>query len=190
MSALVTVRTAGVVSRVLDDDGEVLGHVVAADYDDADLSTVREDARRLGGPVVVCESSPGSWHLWGLKVRPWSDVVDALTESRASTEFVEEMRTRGAATLRTHPKLSEESGEVVVEAPTPVAAFGRVPTHPNDGRVSWPHATRLAQMCERAESDGAVAEFLAAVEESDAAVGAAFGTAAWQYDTEGEEAGQ
>ena len=63
------VRTAGVTSLVYDDEGDVIGHALLLDLDDADHIRAVATAESLDGLSALWESSPGSYHVWGLSVR-------------------------------------------------------------------------------------------------------------------------
>lgn len=138
-------ETTGIESEVVDDDLEHVGHVLMLEYDDVDPAPVREDARDIDGPTVVVNSSPRSYHLYGLAVRSWDDVVVALEESNASREYVREMTRRGTATLRTGPKRTP-SGSIATRAPYPLEVDVGT-TEPVE--ISRPHAARLRQLAEQ-----------------------------------------
>lgn len=134
--------TAGVRSDVIDTDGETVGHVVMLDYDDVDPADALADARDLAGPTLLLRSSPGSYHVVDLAVRPWSDALDAGRSSAACSTFVDGMADRGHYSLRTLRKL-RKTGERYRDAPEPVALL------PGDaGPLSVPHLTHYRQLAE------------------------------------------
>ncbi len=142
-----TLETTGIESETVDAHQTTLGHVVMLDYDDAPLSVALEDAEALRGPTVVVSSSTDSWHVYGLEIRSWDDVVVALEDSRASREYVREMTRRGTATLRITEKV-DPHGETITGKPVPVAVGVTRPADPIP--VSRPHVSQLRSMAEAA----------------------------------------
>lgn len=140
-------ETTGIESAAVDEALEPVGHVLMLDYDDAHTSTVREDLETLRGPAVVVQSSPRSYHIYGLEIRPWDHVVVDLEQSRASREFVREMTRRGTATLRTGPKRRTD-GEIEARAPVPIGVTLTRPGYPIE--VSRPHTARLRELADDA----------------------------------------
>lgn len=149
MSTSREVKTAGIASVVFDEDRDVLGHVLMADYDDADPYDVKAAAGRVDGPAVVVRSSTSSYHVYGLQIRPsWGDLIDELRSTGASQGFVEEMLDRERAVLRTQAKLDTETGDVATEAPVPILVLAE--RGEGEAPVSKPHAVRLRQLAEAA----------------------------------------
>lgn len=148
------VRTLGVASPVFDEDRVEVGHVVMAEYDETARAHVEQDARRLDGAVVVCRSSPRSWHLWGLRPRSWGEAIGRTDDLDATQHYVEEMDRRGRATLRTHPKVDPD-GATVATAPVPVVV------EDGEGPVSRPHVERLRQMARHADATDAARDLAA-----------------------------
>jgi hypothetical protein len=139
-----TFRSAGVASYVLDGAGDLLGHVLMVEYDDVDPSVPIEDAERLDGPVVVARSSPRSYHLLDLTVRPWDETLRiAREETRSSTAYLDDREDDGRLLLRTFPKVRLSDGAEYKPAPDPFAAF-----EPDDfdGPVSAPHVESYRQL--------------------------------------------
>lgn len=177
-------ETTGIESEAVDEDLEPVGHVLMLDYDEEPLETVVSDLEHIDGPAVVAASSPDSWHVYGLALRSWDDVVVELEQSRASREYVREMTRRGVATLRTGPKETPD-GEIVTPAPIPIAVTS------SDGpiAVSRPHAAQLRRLAEQRATDAVVRQ-LATIETGAAAGIEPVGEqlARSRYETRGGEA--
>lgn len=142
------IKTAGVSSRV-SEDRDVIGHVLMLEYDEVGLEVVRDDIERLGGPLVLCESSARSYHLWDLRIRSWPEVVEELLVSRADEQYVEEMIDRGRCVLRTHPKLLVESNDVVKPSPVVIDAIDlddEQRGEDGDVEISRPHLKALREL--------------------------------------------
>jgi len=155
-----TLETTGIESEAVDEDLTPIGHVLMLDYDDVGLEAVQEDAETVRGPAVVVRSSARSYHLYGLEIRTWDDVVSALRSSRASSEYISEMIRRGVATLRTSSKATPD-GQITAPAPAPIAVTMTRPGYKIP--VSRPHAAQLRTLAEDAGNDR-VARQLAAIE--------------------------
>ncbi|WP_344055348.1 hypothetical protein [Streptomyces thermoalcalitolerans] len=139
----VTLETTGIESEVVDGDLEPIGHVAMLDYDDVPIGTVLEEIEALEGPAVLSRSSPGSWHVVDLEVRPFAEAIEVARSSTASREFVSEMDRRGCLTLRIGPKRRPDGS---VETPAPVPITVHVPDGLEEVEVSRPHAGRLRQL--------------------------------------------
>lgn len=177
------VKTAGVGSGVFDEDESELGHVVMLDYDDVDVDIVLEDADALPGPAVVLSSSPGSWHVWGLRVRSWTAALDAMRESRASSAFVDEMSQRERAVLRTQPKLTDDH-TVRTPPPLPIRVVGELETE-----ISRPHTIRLRELATKCGRPHVEAD-LATMLEGESTIGRTLRSEAWSYDDSGDDGGE
>lgn len=169
------VKTSGVGSAVRDEHDSELGHVVMLDYDGVDYELALAEAQEIDGPAVVVRSSPGSWHVWGLRVRSWDAVENRMLRSAASSEFVSEMLERERCVLRTHPKLTRDNMEAS-PSPVPVTLL----EDESDAEISKPHAIRLWQLAQLADSDEVASE-LAALLDSDRAIGKTLSSETWFY---------
>lgn len=110
--------TEAVESGVRGDDRELLGHVALLDLDGASLEAAIENARRLEGIVAVLESSPGSYHVWSLSIRPLEEQLEIARELPAvDPEHVDLSRRRECAVLRVDEKVGVGTGDVVKPAP-------------------------------------------------------------------------
>lgn len=140
------VLSAGVCSRVFDSDQEEIGHVLMVEYDNTTRWQPRQDARDLPGLSVVLRSSPGSYHLWDLGVRSWDRQIELAEGTECCRTHLSEMIEQGRSVLRTQPKLYADDRSVYKSAPVPVYVYDSM----DDSPISAPHATRLAQLAERA----------------------------------------
>ena len=145
-------ETTGIESETVDDDLEPVGHVLMLDYDDVPLETAQADLETIRGPSVLVQSSPGSWHVYGLALRPFDDVVEQARETNASREYISEMDRRGAFTLRVSSKTTP-AGEIETPAPVPLAVTLTPTDEPID--VSRPHTVRLRQLADEADVEPA-----------------------------------
>lgn len=175
------VKTAGIGSEVL--TGETcMGHVVMADFDATPAWTVIEAAQELDGPAVIAQSSggePASWHVYGLQVREWPDVEDALEQLGPSEEYVAEMRDRARCVLRTQPKILE-GGEMMTPSPVPVDV---VLDEDSTAPISRPHIVRLRQLAEEAGRCGMLVA-LEDLEHDPRATGETLSQDMWAYRPE------
>jgi hypothetical protein len=137
--------TSGVRSEVLDEDKDVVGHIVMLDYDDEveDIEQVRADAEDLDGPSVILKSSEGRYHAWNLRVRHVDEALDAARSTSCCQTFVEGMADEGRFVLRTDAKI-RRTGETYRDAPEVLD----VEVDAVDGPVSAPHLEILADMAE------------------------------------------
>lgn len=165
------IKTAGIASTVIEDDVE-LGHVLMLDLDDVDEEVAIETAESIAGPAVVLESSRGSYHVYGLRIRSWDRVVSELEESAASGHYVREMIDRERCVLRTQPKLSEDN-DVVTPEPKIVDV---IDADEDDLAISYPHLAVLRQLPEADWFDG-----LLDLSRSDSARGDGLPSEMWSY---------
>jgi len=102
------VSTAGATSHVFE-DGEVVGHVLLLDLDDADLLDAVKVADDLEGVAAVLRSSEGSHHIWCLDVRDLREqAVRALSYYAGDDAHVGSSWRRGYAVLRVVGKVRED----------------------------------------------------------------------------------
>lgn len=136
--------TEAVESTVFDVFGESIGHVGLFDLDDVHGVQAREIGKSILGTSVVLESSPGSFHLWNLTIRPLSEWIEISEDLAHHIEAVDPdhialSESRGCAVLRTDEKIDMESGETVAPAPSLVRAYEPPTSHVE----SAPHARYL-----------------------------------------------
>jgi len=134
--------TEGVESEVVDEEGDVLGHVGLLDLDEAARAGAEAVASRLPGPVAVLRSSWRSWHLWALLI----DSLDAWQRRVEDVDAVDDEHIalnseRGIGVLRIDDKIAVASGEVVKPEPTLVSIEDSGPSYPR----SAPHAEILVE---------------------------------------------
>lgn len=135
--------TEAVESRVLDRDGDLLGHVGLLDLDGAALGRAVDVAERLPGPGAVLRSSESSYHVWMLAV----DSLDAWQERAAGVDGVDAEHValseqRECAVLRLDAKVSVEDGETLKPAPT----LRRLVSGHSDRPLSEPHVRVLSEV--------------------------------------------
>lgn len=145
-------ETTGIESEAVDAGLEPAGHVLMLDYDDEPLEAVQSDLETIPGPSVLVHSSPGSWHVYGLALRPFEDAIEEARSTNASSEYVDEMDRRGVFTLRTGAKV-DDRGEIEKPVPVPIAVTLTPTEDPID--VSRPHTVRLRQLAEEADVEPA-----------------------------------
>jgi hypothetical protein len=110
--------TEGVESRVLDDDGDLVGHVGLFDLDDVALAEAVAVAERLPDPVAILRSSPLSYHVWSLAIDgldAWLDRAERL--DAIDSEHIALSRSRGCMVLRIDAKVALDDGREVRPAP-------------------------------------------------------------------------
>lgn len=137
-------ETSGLLSHVRE-EGETIGHILMIEWDDVDdIMRVIRTASALPGISVLHRSSPGSYHLYGLSVRP---VEDQLLDAMRKNGDVYQARwgaRRGYFALRILPKIRSESREIYKTAPQPVRVFNSESDYPQ----SRPHLDMLIQIAE------------------------------------------
>ena len=178
------VKTAGVGSAVFDEDESELGHIVMLDYDSIRFELVLKDAYAIPGPAVVLSSSPGSWHIWGLRVRSWDEALKQMQQSRASDGFVDEMSDRGRAVLRTQPKLTADNS-TRTPPPLPFRVVGDVETE-----ISRPHTIRLRELAAAAQREHVEADLATMLDDETATIGRTLRSETWSYDDSEDEGGE
>jgi hypothetical protein len=150
-------ETSGVLSHVREGD-ETVGHVLMIEWDDIDdvMRPIRT-AERMPGVSVLLRSSPGSYHLYGLSVRPVeTQLLDAVRKNGDVWQARWAAR-RGYFVLRVLPKTRSESGETYKPAPEPVRVFDSESEYPQ----SRPHRDILLDLAQEHGADdgeGALAE--------------------------------
>lgn len=128
--------TKGVNSPVFT-DGELTGHVQLADYDDLPKggeSDMWEEVEDLPGVTAVFQSSPDSYHVWNLTVRPFGDTLEELLWLHGDMEHVAIGFRRGYWTLRFWAKERTTGHGGRIEeyktAPEPVELIANPTTEP------------------------------------------------------------
>ena len=145
-------ETAGLLSHVREGDDSV-GHVLMIEWDDIDdvMRPIRT-ADRLPGVSVLLRSSPGSYHLYGLSVRPVeTQLLDAVRKNGDVWQARWAVR-RGYFVLRVLAKTRSESREVYKPAPEPVRVFESESEYPQ----SRPHRDMLLDLAREHGADDVV----------------------------------
>ena len=137
-------ETTGLLSHVLDGE-EVLGHILMIEWDDiTDVFRPIRTAERLPGISVLLESSPGSYHLYNLSVRPIEEqLLDAMRKDGDVWQARWAAR-REYFVLRVVGKIRSESREVYKPAPEPLKVFASESEFPQ----SAPHLDILLDLAE------------------------------------------
>lgn len=135
--------TRAVESSVLDESGDEVGHVALFDLDEVGIEAARHVARVVGGYTVILRSSPGSYHVWGLSVRP----IDEIIEIAAGLEAVDREHTalsnqRDCCVVRIEEKIAAATGRTVADKPV----FREAIAQPSALPQSKPHWAELAKM--------------------------------------------
>ena len=142
-------ETTGLLSHVLDGE-EVVGHILMIEWDDIDdvFRQIRT-AERLPGISILLESSPGSYHLYNLSVRPIEEqLLDAMRKDGDVWQARWAAR-RGYFVLRVVGKIRSESREVYKPAPEPLKVFYTESEFPQ----SAPHLDMLLDLSEEQNID-------------------------------------
>lgn len=156
-------ETSGVLSHVREEE-ETVGHVLMIEWDDIDdvMRPIRT-ASRLPGVSVLLRSSPGSYHLYGLAVRPVeTQLLDAMRKN-GDVWAARWAARRNYFVLRVMPKTRSESGEVYKEAPEPVRVFDSSSEYP----LSEPHARILLDLARESGSEEVEGDLLDALDSED-----------------------
>jgi len=110
-------RSAGLSSGVVDQDGEHVGHVLMADYDGGTDPLRMRDETDLPGVNLLLESSPGSYHYYNLSVGPLEDKLVRALRLHGDSEHVAQSAKRGYFVLRWCGKIRAD-GTRYKEPPT------------------------------------------------------------------------
>jgi len=138
------VWTAGTQSTVVDGDGSEIGHVVLLDCDEADLLDCYALSERLDGISVVLESSPGSLHIWWLRVGDWEETaLDMLELTVEDPDHAASSHRRGYGVLRIAAKVRDDGSRYKTE-PELLA----VDISESERAQSRPHAEALLSLAE------------------------------------------
>lgn len=161
-------ETSGLLSHVRADD-ETIGHVLMIEYDDLDdvdgvMRPIRA-AERMPGISVLLRSSQGSYHVYGLSVRPVEEqLLDAMRKD-GDVWAARWAARRGYFVLRVLPKTRSESGEIYKEAPEPIRVFNSESDYPQ----SKPHADMLLDLARSHGADDVEGDLLEALDEHELA---------------------
>lgn len=143
------VQTAGVTSHVYDEGGEVIGHVLLLDLDNAALIDAVQVADHLDGVAAVLRSSQESYHIWNLTVREFREQsFQALAYHDADDGHVGASWRRGYSVLRVVGKV-RDSGERYKKRPTVV----HISPSGAEGPHSAAHAAMLRSLIEEQADD-------------------------------------
>ena len=174
-------ETSGLMSNVLDSDGETVGHVLMIEWDDVDdVMRVVRTAQQTPGVSVLLRSSPGSYHLYNLSVRDRDDqLLDAMRKNGDVWQARWAAR-RGYFVLRILPKIRSESREIYKPAPEPIHVFGSEREHPQ----SEAHAEMLLDICREQGHDEIGEQLRHALGEQDLMIGSGLNTEHYQTITD------
>jgi hypothetical protein len=110
--------TSGLLSMVRDDEEETLGHIYMTEWDDVEtvLPSIAA-AERKPGISILLRSSPGSYHLYNLSVRPINEQIRDVAAGSGDLGHVRWAARRGYFVLRLLPKYREETGKIYKHQP-------------------------------------------------------------------------
>lgn len=143
--------TTGVNSEVLDAEDQTIGHVTLCDYDDtcgADYDMMLEEVINLPGVTAVLESSPQSYHVWNLTIRPIEGILKQKASLHDDSKHLCIGYRRGRWALRLSGKY-EPNGDQYKSAPQ----LERVICNKSDLPQSKPHVNLLLALAEKQDVD-------------------------------------
>lgn len=112
------VTTKGINSKVFNDNGDVVGHVLLCDYDGATCTYVDmlKEVMELPGINVILKSSDSNYHAWNLSVRNLGNTLFLKAGLHDDSNHTEVGFRRQSWTLRTFPKY-DRNDEVYKDSP-------------------------------------------------------------------------
>jgi len=147
------------VSSSCDCDPETLGHVFMAEWDQInDVMIPLSIASQKPGISILLRSSPTSYHLYNLSIRPFEEQIRDAAAGSGDLGHVRWAARRGYFVLRILEKWFAESGEIYKDAPEIISVF--------DSRSKFPQSARHLELFKQTSRDRGQDEILKELEEA------------------------
>lgn len=154
--------TSGLLSMVRDEQEETMGHIYMTEWDD--VETVLPSlaaAERKPGISILLRSSPGSYHLYNLSVRPINEQIRDVAAGSGDLGHVRWAARRGYFVLRLLPKYREETGKIYKQQPEILRVFDS----PSEFDQSAPHLDLFEDLAQQQGAEDALETLQAAREQ-------------------------